>query len=309
MSKSITDCFSPFCSCDGRIQKIQTIKLMEGIFICAAPHCLKSFLKRSDFESHVHEVHADLLQQEMYPDGANETYSMNMTRPAQPESSTARGPSRPGFLPNLNSQIQDREDRARRHQSRESTPMRPPIQQTQPPFHVYQQHQPAESQTDNNQQPQVWFQNPQAFDHQSGLQNKHMGIPPESSFRDHNTPTHAFQLPNYPMQQMPVPLPVSMVMNNNPGLNPSPQFNYPPPQPMDAHLYYNSNPESGNHQDQSSLLGFPPHILPVGAAGFPGNTRQWNAVGFGSMQFESVSAVQANPNIVENQGLSEELPL
>lgn len=305
-----TDCFSPLCfslySCDGRIQKIQTIKLMEEIFICAAPHCLKSFLKRSDFESHVHEVHADLLQQEMYPDGANETYPMNMTKTAQPDSSTARGPSRPGFLPNLNSQIQDREDRTRRHHSRESTPMRPPIQQMQPPFHVYQQHQSAESQADNNnQQTQVWFQNPQVFDHQSGLQNKHIGIPPESPFSDHNTPTHAFQLPNYPMQQMPVP----MAMNNNPGLNPSPQFNYPPQQPMDgSHLYYNSTPEAGNHQDQSSLLGFPPPILQVGAGGFPGNTRQWNAVGFGSTQFESVSVVQGNPNIVDNQGMSEELP-
>ncbi|CAH8338202.1 unnamed protein product [Eruca vesicaria subsp. sativa] len=29
--------------CDERIQKIQTIKMMEGIFICAAPHCLMSF--------------------------------------------------------------------------------------------------------------------------------------------------------------------------------------------------------------------------------------------------------------------------
>jgi len=33
--------------CDERIQKIQTIKMMDGIFICAAPHCLKSFLKKN----------------------------------------------------------------------------------------------------------------------------------------------------------------------------------------------------------------------------------------------------------------------
>ncbi|KAL5709270.1 RING-type E3 ubiquitin transferase [Ranunculus cassubicifolius] len=48
--------------CDERIQKIQTIKMMEGIFICAAPHCLKSFLKKSEFETHIHQRHADLLQ-------------------------------------------------------------------------------------------------------------------------------------------------------------------------------------------------------------------------------------------------------
>lgn len=47
--------------CDERIQKIQTIKMMEGIFICAAPHCLRSFLKKPDFESHVHHLHASLL--------------------------------------------------------------------------------------------------------------------------------------------------------------------------------------------------------------------------------------------------------
>ena len=42
--------------CDERIQKIQTIKMMEGIFICAAPHCLRSFLKKPDFEAHVHDL-------------------------------------------------------------------------------------------------------------------------------------------------------------------------------------------------------------------------------------------------------------
>ncbi|KAJ0234943.1 hypothetical protein HA466_0270500 [Hirschfeldia incana] len=48
--------------CDERIQKIQTIKMMEGIYICAAPHCLRSFLKKPDFESHVHDLHGTLLQ-------------------------------------------------------------------------------------------------------------------------------------------------------------------------------------------------------------------------------------------------------
>eukprot|EP01018_Ginkgo_biloba_P008095 Gb_24756 [translate_table: standard] len=48
--------------CDERIQKIQTIKMLEGIFICGAPHCLRSFLKRPDFELHIKEAHSDLLQ-------------------------------------------------------------------------------------------------------------------------------------------------------------------------------------------------------------------------------------------------------
>lgn len=48
--------------CDERIQNIQTIKMLEGIFICAAPHCFKSFLKRMEFELHINETHWDLLQ-------------------------------------------------------------------------------------------------------------------------------------------------------------------------------------------------------------------------------------------------------
>ncbi|GLJ17876.1 hypothetical protein SUGI_0312700 [Cryptomeria japonica] len=58
--------------CDERIQKIQSIKMLEGIFICAAPHCLKSFLKRMDFELHLIEIHSDLLQCIAEKDDLNE---------------------------------------------------------------------------------------------------------------------------------------------------------------------------------------------------------------------------------------------
>lgn len=40
-------------SCEERIQKIQTIKMNEGILICAAPQFFKSFLKKDEFESHI----------------------------------------------------------------------------------------------------------------------------------------------------------------------------------------------------------------------------------------------------------------
>eukprot|EP01018_Ginkgo_biloba_P030016 Gb_39842 [translate_table: standard] len=36
--------------------------MLDGIFVCAAPHCLRSFLKRIDFELHIKETHSDLLQ-------------------------------------------------------------------------------------------------------------------------------------------------------------------------------------------------------------------------------------------------------
>ncbi|XP_078440074.1 RING/U-box superfamily protein [Wolffia australiana] len=90
--------------CDERIQKIQTIKMMEGIFICAAPHCLKSFLKKSEFEAHVHEAHADLLQVNAERDGVNAP--------------------RTCFSPTSNTQPPE----ARRNLSREQTPLRPPKQ-------------------------------------------------------------------------------------------------------------------------------------------------------------------------------------
>lgn len=50
------------CSCDERIQKIQTIKVHEEIWICAAPHCFKSFLKKDEFDTHVRRSHGDLLK-------------------------------------------------------------------------------------------------------------------------------------------------------------------------------------------------------------------------------------------------------
>lgn len=33
----------------------------EGIFICAAPLCLKSFVKKDEFESHIPTMHGDLV--------------------------------------------------------------------------------------------------------------------------------------------------------------------------------------------------------------------------------------------------------
>ncbi|KAK1325152.1 hypothetical protein QJS10_CPA01g00009 [Acorus calamus] len=73
--------------------------MMEGIFIRAAPHCLKSFLRRSEFEAHVHEMHAD-LQTNAEKEVGSKADGLNAPRPtsldiyakqsAHPESSTAR---------------------------------------------------------------------------------------------------------------------------------------------------------------------------------------------------------------------------
>nr|AFK41930.1 unknown [Medicago truncatula] len=116
--------------CEGRIQKIQTIKVMEGILICAAPHCLKSFLKRVDFESHIHEFHADLLRPNADKEDGNESGAQSVRQPTASDS-TARGPLRQVFSPGSNSH--DLEDRTRRQPPRDQAPSRPAMQQ-KPPF-------------------------------------------------------------------------------------------------------------------------------------------------------------------------------
>ncbi|KAG2310384.1 hypothetical protein Bca4012_024896 [Brassica carinata] len=82
--------------CDERIQKIQTIKMMEGIFICAAPHCLRSFLKKPDFEAHVHDLHATLLQPDAEKEDGNNESEIQSTKQQQSSASesTLRGPMR-----------------------------------------------------------------------------------------------------------------------------------------------------------------------------------------------------------------------
>ncbi|XP_010423915.1 PREDICTED: E3 ubiquitin-protein ligase ZNF645 [Camelina sativa] len=80
--------------CDERIQKIQTIKMMEGIFICAAPHCLRSFLKKLDFEAHVHELHGSLLQADAEKEDGNDSDVQSTKQQSSASESTLRGPLR-----------------------------------------------------------------------------------------------------------------------------------------------------------------------------------------------------------------------
>lgn len=44
--------------------RIQKMDVLEGIFICGAPGCLRSFLVRSDFDLHITEAHPQLLHVE-----------------------------------------------------------------------------------------------------------------------------------------------------------------------------------------------------------------------------------------------------
>ncbi|KAI5065166.1 hypothetical protein GOP47_0019861 [Adiantum capillus-veneris] len=48
--------------CGERVLRIQRLEVLDGIFICGAPRCLRSFIKRQDFQVHVKESHADLIE-------------------------------------------------------------------------------------------------------------------------------------------------------------------------------------------------------------------------------------------------------
>ncbi|KAK9057809.1 hypothetical protein SSX86_022647 [Deinandra increscens subsp. villosa] len=103
--------------CDDRIHKIQTIKMMEGLFICAAPHCLKSFLKKTDFEAHVYSLHSDLVNSKPKKDG-NESEATSTKKPTS--DSTVQAP--------LQRPAQDGEDRTQWSQPQPPTPIRPLMQ-------------------------------------------------------------------------------------------------------------------------------------------------------------------------------------
>ncbi|KAH0640885.1 hypothetical protein KY290_038160 [Solanum tuberosum] len=239
--------------CDERIQKIQTIKMLEGVYICAAPHCLKSFLKKTEFESHIHETHSDLLHAEK--DG-NISESASARKPTASES-TVQAPPRPIFSPGSGSQAYDREDKAHHSQTRDQQLPRPFMQQ-KPPFTGSIQNQPLEQQSDSN--PPPGFERP-------GMQNwlPQQGFDAQGSFPVHMPQPHGFAVP----------------MSSNPGL--AHQFGYPQLASDGAQPFYgaasfemprpDSTPE--RRSEQGSLLGFPP-----GAAGkmsFPENyPRPWN---------------------------------
>ncbi|KAJ7520193.1 hypothetical protein O6H91_20G071400 [Diphasiastrum complanatum] len=52
----------PICFlCEERIVRIQKLEVLEGIYICGAPGCLRSFLKRPEIETHIKDTHKGLL--------------------------------------------------------------------------------------------------------------------------------------------------------------------------------------------------------------------------------------------------------
>ncbi|MFS8004789.1 putative transcription factor interactor and regulator C2H2 family [Helianthus anomalus] len=101
--------------CEERIQKIQTVKMMEGMFLCSAPLCLKSFLNKADFKAHVHAHHPDLCNSKTQKDG-NEPVAANTKEPKISDSTVQAPLPRPA---------QDGEDRTQWSQLQPPAPFRP----------------------------------------------------------------------------------------------------------------------------------------------------------------------------------------
>ncbi|XP_068641380.1 E3 ubiquitin-protein ligase HAKAI homolog [Aristolochia californica] len=219
--------------CDERIQKIQTIKMLEGIFICAAPHCLKSFPNKSDFEAHIHQNHAHLLQRSKaaaIDKEGNDTelpVSDTLHSKLQQQPPLLPGDSQPRqavFSPTANSQ-HTYEDKTRRYH--QSSPREPPaaggVPLPNPTFYGRHSNQPLPSELQRNENHQYqpgfdrqppfnhnWFPQHQSVEYQQGgtaghygrnadrFPDKHPGVLQESS-----------SLPEYPLmishQQQPQP--------------------------------------------------------------------------------------------------------
>ncbi|KAL5224526.1 hypothetical protein ABZP36_011165 [Zizania latifolia] len=266
--------------CDERIQKIQTVKMMEGIFICAAPMCLKSFLKKAEFESHVPEFHANLLQN---PDKEehNELDALYISRASggdtqrqsqMPEMSTARAPPRPGVSPTSSSHVQDREDRSRYHHSRDPTPQRPPMLTRPPSFHGRHSYPPGDTQTENNP--------PQGYDRPyNWAPDNAPGATPVRQESEHGTQDKQQVMPNAPFMFPPIPPHqpnFMMPMKMNQPLMSNTSFNYPLQQDGNPQFFSSpfpmQLPDVG--LDQGSVSGVQP--APPGPLSFPeGLQRPW----------------------------------
>ncbi|MBA0750804.1 hypothetical protein Gogos_002189 [Gossypium gossypioides] len=264
--------------CDERIQKIQTIKIMEGIFICAAPHCLKSFLKKTEFESHIHENHAALIQPNAEKEDGKDSEVQSAKQPTGSDAAV-RGLPRSVISPGSNPLLHDTEDKASWQQPREQLPPRPIMQPKGPLVFGQVPNYPSEPQSDDNhfQQgfdrpgPHNHFQ--QGFDLQgtpqpdsSQFSDKLQGLLSENQYSEY-PPMHSMQPPNF-----------AMPMNSNRTLTPYgvPPFPTDGCQPFYGAPYEMARQSSASDvvSEQGSLFSFPPG--PAGGVNYPTAYPPWN---------------------------------
>ncbi|GLT52682.1 hypothetical protein SLA2020_260060 [Shorea laevis] len=267
-----------------------------GDFNLCCPSLFEVFPEKTEFESHIHDSHADVLQPNAEKEDGKESEVQSAKQFVGSES-TLRAPSRAVFSPGSDPQLHDNEDTARRLQTREQLPPRPIMQLKAPPICGPVPSDPTEPQPDNSQPPGSerpgthHFQ--QSFDRQgtpqpesSQFSEKQQGHMPENHF------------PKYPYMHSMQPPNFNMPVNSNPvlppyGIHP---FSTNRAQPFYTNPYEVARPNSPPDvtAERGSLLGYPPG--PMGglnySAAYP---QRWNA-GQPGVSFEA-SAV--------NQGMVE----
>ncbi|KAK4771317.1 hypothetical protein SAY87_031849 [Trapa incisa] len=254
--------------CDERIEKIQTVKMMEGIFICAAHHCLKSYMKKSEFEAHIHESHYDLL----YPnaDVGNESEAQSQKQHPATDS-TASAPPRQAFLPGPLQQLHDHGDEVHN-------------------LHSYKQvNGPSQSQSDSWHPPDQ-----HSLQQQPGhIHGKQHGIPSNVPFHEY-PPLNPIPQPNFMMPS-----------SSNTMLNPPLPFGFPPHQPEGGAQFFSSGPYNMVRQDSApeavAELG-PSFGLPPSGMNFAGTyPAPWNAE-MGESHFKISGPIQGLGDNYQSQG-------
>ncbi|KAJ8498956.1 hypothetical protein OPV22_009508 [Ensete ventricosum] len=298
------------CLCDERIQKIQSIKMMEGIFICAARNCLKSFLKQSDFESHIREAHADLQSNTKEGGTENDASASSMHTHKQSllqKTSIAGAPPLSGFSP---SQHHDRDEITRHQQSNDHPFLVVPLHFKPIPFNGLQQCQPGDMQADNNPPPNSWVNQPQSFLGQAGSQNRQVSNQLLSEKQG-----NAFESSssNYPPSQPPSQPNYQLPLSSNQAIVPHAAFSYAHHSTEGSQQYYNSPYEiphtqqvpTGGPAEGSVLLV--PSPAPAVMPSFPGNAqRPWGSgqmIGPLNRHFMQAQGVpERYMNLMDSQG-------
>lgn len=276
-------------SCDERIQKIQTVKMMEGIFVCAAPHCLKSFMKRSEFESHIQNSHPNLLQSNAAKDG-QEPEVQSGRQSASLESTMRASMMRPINPSGSSSQLHDHEDKGWRQQPREHMPPKQTSQPKPPQYFLQGQNYPLEPQGDGP----PGFEKPALHNHFSQQQEAGQHTIQPESFPDY---------PHNPMQ----PPGFAMPLNSNPAH--VPQYGFPPfPNDGTQQVYgaqyeiprQDSVPDTGS---EHGSLGYPSGQ----AGGFTGSYSQHYNAGAGHVNsdYGHNSGLFTPPPHMTNRGMDQ----
>lgn len=232
--------------CGERVLRIQRLEVLDGIFICGAPRCLRSFIKRQDFQLHVKEAHADLIET------ADDREKMRQEVDSQKGAASSEQQGQPQALSRSSSGVhlplQEQKSGSLQPQTSESQPAKGVQQKiTTPPFTLDEKHT-RNPEFEYQKQQQSHMDRPRRQRHERQQMD-------EPHFEEQNLHLDMQQVHQAPQQQ---PLQHSILPAPQPGIpvfSPQP---YPPPYP-------NMQQEVMGMQPIYPIYQMPPaggHLLP-----------------------------------------------